>query len=305
VPRRSVGQTADKLAELRVADVDAFLAFHRYGSVASAARARRVTPSQVSKAIARLESQLGVDLLVRGAGAVMPSEAAQRLTPKLQAWLEQLYAMRRPETPVSPTLTLAAQSFLNALIAPAIAKADPALHLTTLEVPQAMMRVYLPQNIFDVAVMVGGDERLPSPWAQDPVGELRSAAYGRPSLAQRLGPSPSLDAVRAVPFITPVHLFNGEFVPSDDDCPLSPAERIAGHKCQTILLGLELAAGSDQLVFGPEPAARAHLSAGRLVQVPVQGWNVRRPMTLVYNAERLSKSSHQTVLRAIRAALAE
>src|SRR5207253_3039027 len=51
------------LEELRVGDLTTFLAVRAAGSVSQAARATGVTPSQVSKAIARLEGALRVRVI--------------------------------------------------------------------------------------------------------------------------------------------------------------------------------------------------------------------------------------------------
>ena len=64
--------------ELRLADLLTLLAVQRTGSISGAAREMRVTPSQVSKAMARLERHFGVRLLSRGARGVAtdPGRAA-------------------------------------------------------------------------------------------------------------------------------------------------------------------------------------------------------------------------------------
>ena len=55
---------SDALADLRFGDVLTFLTVHRCGAITGAARALKVTPSQVSKAVHRLERQLGAHALV-------------------------------------------------------------------------------------------------------------------------------------------------------------------------------------------------------------------------------------------------
>ena len=71
----------DVISELHVADLTTFLAVRRAGSVSTAARELGVTPSQVSKAIARLEATLRVRLFSRGArGVAADSGPARRRT---------------------------------------------------------------------------------------------------------------------------------------------------------------------------------------------------------------------------------
>ena len=64
-------------AELHLADVATFLSILRLGSISGAARALTVSPSQVSKAVARIEQLLGVKLLMRSERGVVASDAGR------------------------------------------------------------------------------------------------------------------------------------------------------------------------------------------------------------------------------------
>src|SRR6266852_4405230 len=66
---KQVGMTPDSL-DLHLADVNTFLVVQRLGSVTASARQLGVTPAQVSKAVARLEAQLGSKLFTRSARGV-------------------------------------------------------------------------------------------------------------------------------------------------------------------------------------------------------------------------------------------
>ena len=66
----------EHLDELRIADVATFLAVARSGSVTMAARQLDVTPSQVSKAVARLEGYLKVRLIERSGRGIILTDAA-------------------------------------------------------------------------------------------------------------------------------------------------------------------------------------------------------------------------------------
>src|ERR1700740_3552065 len=81
------------LPELRIADLITLLAVQRTASITGAARELRVTPSQVSKAVGRLERHFGVRLLVRGARGVAPTPAANRMLPHLASAVQELRRM--------------------------------------------------------------------------------------------------------------------------------------------------------------------------------------------------------------------
>src|SRR5260370_35211450 len=109
---------------LHLADVRAFLVVQRLGSVTASARQLGVTPSQVSKAVARLEAHLGSKLFTRSARGVALSDAGRRLLPRLDEIASRLRSLRRDDEPAS-LLTFSAPPSGNAYALPAIAPAVP------------------------------------------------------------------------------------------------------------------------------------------------------------------------------------
>src|SRR4051812_8957606 len=104
--------------DLRIADILTFLAVRRSGSITGAARQVRVTASQVSKAITRLEEQLRVKLLLRSARGVTLSDGALRVLPDLEEIVARLERLSRSGVQEITALTIAAPSYLNAAFFP-------------------------------------------------------------------------------------------------------------------------------------------------------------------------------------------
>ncbi len=282
-----------------------FLGVCRCGSITSAARALKVTPSQVSKAVVRLESQLGVTLLSRSTRGVQVSDAGRRLTPQLEELVTRLRALRGNVPLERNDLTVAAPSYLTSLLVPRIAVALPELRVRGLELPPALIRAYAAENFFDLTLTLG-DERLPGSWVSTRVGHVRRALFAPPALAKSLGAGPLLVArIRELPFVSPIFNVNGQFVPVDDGCPLGHADRQLGHEAQTLGLALELAARTGQLVYGPVIAARGHLDRGQLVELEVVGWKASDPLAVACNGERVRAKSQRALVAALRQALAE
>jgi hypothetical protein len=145
---------------------------------------------------------------------------------------------------------------------------------------------------------------MPAAWASVAVGDIRSGLFATPELARRLGPPPvPVDRLRPFPFVTPIYNADGRFVSVDDDCPLPLAERVLGHAAQTIGLGLELAARTGQLVFGPVMSARRFTSTGALTEVPVRGWTVKHKLYLSCNANRVLAKVQNAFVQALQATL--
>jgi DNA-binding transcriptional LysR family regulator len=295
------------LPELRLADLVTLLAVQRAASISGAARELRVTPSQVSKAISRLERHFGARLLSRGARGVAPTPAGQRVLPRLASIVEDLRAATavRDDQHVAIEITIAGPSYLVGRLLPGLTELLPRSRVRGLELAPACMRAYVVENVFDVAVAPGGIESRPAAWTTDEVGSMRSALFARPMFARRVGSTPlTPDRVRTLPFVGPTSLGTDRFVALGDDCPLPAAERWVAHEVQTIGTALELAARSDHLVFGPVLAARRLLDAGALVELPVVGWDVREQVHIVSNGDRVLARARTAVVRAARDMLA-
>ncbi len=109
--------------------------------------------------------------------------------------------------------------------------------------------------------------------------------------------------MREVPIITPVADHRGLFATVDDDCPLDPANRTVGFEAQTITTALKVAEITGQLVFGPVIAATDYVARGALVEVPVAGWDVREPLFVACNQDRVVTSARSAILEAVSEAL--
>ena len=291
----------DLVGELRVGDLATFLAVRRSGSVSGAAREQGVTPSQVSKAISRLEAILRIRLFSRGSRGVALSDQARLALPHIEAAVASLQLLERRETPSTTELTIAAPSYLISSFLPAVAVCQPQLHVRGIELAPSLVRAYAPENFFEMAILARSADRMPTTWVSVKVGEVRSGLFGTPELARRLGAFPvSVDKLRSVPFVTPIYHAEGHYLAVDDDCPLTLAERRTGHAAQTIGIALELAARTHQLVFGPVVAARRFVATGALVEILVRGWSVREPLYISCNADRMMAKVQTAVVKAMR-----
>ncbi len=269
--------------------------------MSSAARELGVTPSQVSKAITRLESILRVRLFSRGARGVTLSEQASLLLPHVEAAMARLQLIERVEAPSLIKLTVAGPSYLISTFLPAIAQSSPDVQVQGIELAPALVRAYAPDNLFEMAILARSADRMPTTWVSVRVGEIRSGLFATPELARRLEPFPApVDKVRAVPFVTPIYHAEGRYLPVDDDCPLGLSERKPGHAAQTFGIALELAARTHQLVFGPIIAARRFVQTGALVEVGVRGWSVKEPLFITCNADRMMARVQTAVVKALR-----
>ncbi len=293
----------DPLGDLRMGDLSTFLVVRRCGSITGAARELCVTPSQVSKAVGRLERHFHVRLLSRGGRGVSLNAQGLRLAGRVEEVVGLVRQMRAEPDP-KPLLTFAAPSFLLSLFLPSLVGVLPGQRVRGLELPPALLRAHAAENFFDVTLTVG-PARLPRSWVCDRIGEVRKALFGAPATVRALGSLPvSVHRLRHLPFISPVYNVGGQFVQADEDCPLGSGDRRAGHEVQTLHMALDLAASTDQVVFGPAMAAHRHLATGVLEEIPVAGWSVSEPLFVCCNAERVLALAHRSMVAALRAELA-
>jgi DNA-binding transcriptional LysR family regulator len=289
-------------SELRIPDILTFLAVCRHGSVTGAARDLRVTPSQVSKAVARLERHLKRPLLSRKARGVSASDEGQKIVPRLEEIIEKVQSLAEVSV-VAPEmkLTVAAPSYLCAAYLPVVVAAVPDARFRGLECGTAYMRAYATENVFQIAITIG-EEKLSESWVSTKAGVMRRGLFATPELARKLGPSPSKEKIVQYPFILPVYSTGGggQFLPGDDGCPIPTADRVMGHEAATVGVGIELAAATHQLVFGPTIAARTLVLAGRLVEIKVPGWNLNETLYLHTNADRVLARVQKSIVEALR-----
>ena len=287
-------------SDLAIGDLETVLEVAHSGSVRGTSRRRGVTPSQVSKAIARVEGHLGAALFVRSARGLRLTDVGRRVTPHFVEIDSQMRDLRA--TAGEAELTLVATAYLTAFLIPAIADALPGVRLHSLEMQPGLPSGLAGLPLFDIVLTTGG-ERWPASWSPLEVGYVRHSLYASPRLALQLGTRPTVERLREGTFIGPVYCEGGRTTSGDDLCPLPPRERRFGHRTQTVAVALELAAQVDQLVFAPAVAARRYVERGELVEIPVERWSVREPLHLICHQERVQAPVQRTIAAAIRRAL--
>jgi DNA-binding transcriptional LysR family regulator len=289
---------------LRISDLNAFLTVHRVGSVTASARQFGVAPSQVSKAIARLEHALGVRLLLRSSRGVMLSERGRLLLPQLEDVLKRAQQLVEGREPALPALTIAAASCLSTVLVPAVAGALHGVRVRAVEMAPSLVRAFASTNAFDAAILLGRPG-LPATWAVTEVGTTRKILLASPETARKLGPQPvPVETLVEAPFINPLCGVDGQYVAVDDDCPLAVSVRRRGHEAQSIATALQMAVHTGQLVFGPLVAAFPYLIEGSLVEVRVRGWGVREPLHLACHMDRVLASVQARMVASLRATAA-
>ncbi|HVJ94680.1 MAG TPA: LysR family transcriptional regulator [Labilithrix sp.] len=280
---------------LRFDDVVTFLTVHHTRSISAAARQLQVTPSQVSKAVARLEEFVGAQLLARGSRGVAVSMAGLRAIPMLEEIARGVRDLKSPKADATPLIRLAAPSSILSCIAGVLARSARGTRYSCLELDPVRTRALAFEDVYDVALLAE-DRPLGDVFTHERIGEVESSLFARPSLAQKLGPPPiAQERLHGVPFIMPLLLQDTHVSSGRDLCPLPFAQRTQGHSAATFNAALELATNSDHLVFGPRVAASHHLARHELVEIDVEGWSVTFTVYLACHTTRVQAKAARSL----------
>ena len=296
--------TVETLKDLRLADLLTFLIVVRTGSVTAAGRAMKVTPSQASKAMARLEQHYRVKLLTRGPKGMSLTDEGRHVMPNIETAVGALAATAQVSD-AALEVTLAGPSYLVGPSLAAIAEKQEKLRLRGMELAPTQIRATLTEGLFDMALSPGGVPGHPPSWRSEEVGAVRKILVGPPGVVGKPGKAISLDVARTLPFVGPIASMGGRFAPVADDCPLPMSERKIVHRVQTIGAALELAVRGRCVAFGPWIAARRFLRTGELVEIPVTGWNETERIALVCNGDVVREKLRVQIVTTLRAAFAE
>jgi DNA-binding transcriptional LysR family regulator len=291
------------IAGLRMADVLTFLTVHRCGGVSAAARELRVTPSQVSKSLVRLEELLGVELMARGPHGTALRDEGRRVVPQLEQMLALVEQLRAGDAR-DRVVTLAAPSSLAGAIVPGLVAGDPPFRIRALELDPAQLREHLASGLVDAAITLGEPPALRS-WINQPLGRVEVGLFAAPATAARLGPGEiTREQLATVRFVGQVRLDEQSLVPVDDGCPIGRRDRLPGHEATTLGLALTLGARSDQVVFGPVVAAHDLLARGELVRIPLGEAADAAELFLATNTERVTADERTVLVEACERAVA-
>ncbi len=164
-----------------LSDLNAFMAVARAGGFRDAARAGGMSPSGLSEAVRRLETQLGVRLLNRTTRSVVPTDAGKRLLDRLAPALAEvesaLDVVNNARDKPMGTLRLNVPVSAARLVLPAILPAFLAAY------PDVQVEIVAEDSFVDVLASgcdagIRYDERLEQDMIAVPIGP-RDATFRR------------------------------------------------------------------------------------------------------------------------------
>lgn len=289
-----------------LADLVAFLAVAEERSFTKAAAKLGTSQSSVSHTVRRLESRLGVRLLMRSTRSVSPTDAGEALIATLKPALEdigaKLGALGELRDKPAGTLRIttsrhAAQSLLLPALAPLLAK-FPDIHV---ELSTDGTLVDIVADRFDAGVRLG--EQLAKDMIAVPIGPaLRLAVVGSPDYFRR-HPRPTnpqeLTSHRCINLRMPTHgsLYTWEFSQNGRELNVRVEGQVVVNDS---IVALDAAVAGMGLACLMEDIVAPAIAEGRLVRV-LQDWC--EPFAgyhLYYPSRRQPSQAFSLVVEALR-----
>jgi DNA-binding transcriptional LysR family regulator len=239
------------------------------GSFARGAARAHVSPPAISKAIRKLETELGVRLFERTTRRVALTAAGQRALERCRRILDDVDHLGADlgggsERPAGPLRIGAMEVFsielLPAAIADVVSIHPEVVPLSYEMIPQRMIERLVAGEL-DVGFTIGASP-LPG-MAMRPLGTSSGVLVcgRRHPLAskRRVGPRDLQEHASVVP-----RFFGLEHLPSLDQFPDDRYPRRVGATIELLQMAVELVARGRYLGYFPEISVRSHLRSGRL-----------------------------------------
>jgi DNA-binding transcriptional LysR family regulator len=264
-----------------LSDLNAFMAVARAGGFRDAARAGAMSPSGLSEAVRRLETQLGVRLLNRTTRSVAPTEAGKRLLDRLGPALAEVKSAldvvnSARETPMG-TLRLNVPVSAARLVLPAILPGFLAAY------PDVQVEIIAEDSFVDVFASgcdagIRYDERLEQDMIAVPIGprEQRFAAaassayldrHGRPEHPRDLLTHPCIRGRFSSGMINA-----WEFERDGELVKLEPSGPLVVQIGAATDLAVEAAVGGTGVIYLFEDWLRPYFDSGKLEPVLESWW---------------------------------
>ena len=300
------------LNNISIFELQVFDAVSAERSVRGAARRLGLEPSHVSKVVARLETKLGQQLVVRHPGGAMLSRDglvfAERLKDFLAAAQDLLAPTSKPEKLATlPVVTLGSVTYVNQVLMtaafPMLSDMLTKVRLRVIDLPPDTVMKVADRAGFDFVIHTRSDA-WPKKWHVQALGTLRWALCAR--AGHRLGRTALLDEVLREPFIVPTYWQDEGYSAGDDMFPVPWTRRIRGHEASSANTALQFVMASDHLVFAPAILLQGLGIQGRIREIDVQGIEYpSRTLYLVTRSETVSSSIQKNLAKALKTVIAK
>ncbi len=254
---------------MNLTDLGYFLAVARSGNFSKAARLAHVSPAAISKAIQRLEHDLGTPLLVRTTRTVSLTEAGHLLldrgTQIARDVEDARHAMGQLGDTLRGPLRVAAMEVFSVEVVPRalamLVREGPELKPELYEMLPQEMTEHLTAGNLDVGFTIGGQATRTVQC--ETLGRSRGAlicGHGHPLFERG---RVSKKQLHAHPFVVP-RFWGQPELPCLDQFDDERYPRTIGATIELLQSAIGLALSGEYLLYVPEVSVRRHLQSGEL-----------------------------------------
>ena len=224
-------------------------------SIRELARRDQVPPSQISKAIKRLEIKTDSKLIERSLHGVTLTAEGRKAAKIFRQILDHAEQLSAEATDAQPAkiFGVGSTSFLinHLLVRSSVGLKGGNWRLRFLEMNPDQLTVAGLRHAFDMAFHFGKVD-WPSSWHQDKVGEIHWSLCCRTKHPLTKAAAPALKDVLKYPFVMPAYWSQEGLALGNDNCPVPMEKRLKGHETATAEAALHLVRVTDQLAYLPD-----------------------------------------------------
>lgn len=239
-------------------------------SIRELARRDQVAPSQISKAVKRLEIKGDSRLLERSVHGVTLTDEGRRTAKIFKQILSSASKlMEESENQPSKVLGVGSTSFLinHLLVRITGEEAIKPWRLRFLEINPDQMTVAGLRHAFDMAFHFGKVD-WPASWHQEKICEINWSLCCRTK--HPLPESASIKDLLKFPFVLPVYWSQEGMALGNDSCPIPIGKRIRGHETSTAEAALNVVRATDQLAYLPDILIGTYEKLGEVRRIEIK-----------------------------------
>ena len=300
------------LQHVRFQDLALFEIVARHTSLSAAAREGGLKAPFLTKAIQKLETQLGVKLLDRTyQGIALTNDGIEflQLCKSIMTKMEQTHWRKEGGSFTQPSLiTLAGPMFLlTHLVAPVLPGAlrQEKMGLRLIEMPSSQMIATATRSHIEAAIHyddVGDNLDWGQAWRSYPIGTVEWVLCSR--IDHPLGVRATEKEISRYPFVTPSVLGPQGFRSVSDNCPIPLKGRLRMTEVSNGEIGLRVVQNTDQLIFIANIQAQEAIRQGKVQIIEVKDWQpLRKTVHLSIHQTKVKQKWLQLTVRALEEGL--
>jgi DNA-binding transcriptional LysR family regulator len=295
------------LRGLTVLDIEILAKLPKMTSIRSFAQNLDMTPSFLSKKIRKLESELGVELVIRNSKGIIITHEADTIITTAREILDKVSDFHSTSKSNSKkklqTITIGTRGFLNSSFATTIlnhfSKKNIEVNFRFIDMSPNDQINSAKNNEVDIYISLK-DTNYGDAWQVEQVGDLNWSVF-----ASKGHPLSKYDAVEVeqalvFPFTKPSYWDGKSIMTISDSIPLDGKNIIYGHGVQNTQTAIAVISSSLHLSYIPKVAAKRSLELGEITEIQIIGIRPKKdPIFLAVHTDKVTNKVYNEIKNSI------